>query len=204
MRRAPRHWYHLISTILESPDIGLKRSRRDSCLFVGSVIPGKPPIYLVLYVDDFLYFSPDKEVKKHFELSLATKIKDDFMGDAEFFLGIKFDWVFSPDGHLDCRLSQEAYANVIVDAMGLADASVSPKMTPFRSGCPIDTIPRKDMSDEQRLPLIARLRSWCGMLNWLSLGTRPDITTVCSLLASNQCCPSPGHLDTAKYVITQS
>ena len=56
------------------------------------------------------------------------------------------------------------------------------------------------MSAEQRAPLIARMRSWCGMLNWLSLGTRPDVTTVCSLLASSQCCPSPGHLDAAKYV----
>jgi hypothetical protein len=44
------------------------------------------------------------------------------------------------------------------------------------------------------------MRSWCGMLNWLSLGTRPDVTTVCSFLASSQCCPSPGHLDAAKYV----
>jgi hypothetical protein len=200
LRRAPRHWYQLITTILESPEIGLKRCRHDLCLFVGSILPGKPPLYLVLYVDDFLYFSPDSEVEKHFELSLSKKIKVDFMGDAEFFLGIKFDWVFAADGHLDCCLSQEAYANLIVESMGLSDASVSPKMTPFRSGYPIDTIPKKEMSADQRAPLISRLRSWCGMLNWLSLGTRPNVTTVCSLLASSQCCPSPGHLDAAKYV----
>jgi len=200
LRRAPRHWYQLITTILESPDIGLTRCRNDSCLFVGDILPGKPPLYLVLYVDDFLYFSPDSAVEKHFEQSLSTKIKVDFMGDAEFFLGIKFDWVFSDDGHLDCRLSQEAYSNVVVESMGLSDSSVSPKMTPFRSGYPIDMIPPKDMSAEQRSPLIARMRSWCGMLNWLSLGTRPDITTVCSLLALAHCCPSPGHLDAAKYV----
>ena len=44
------------------------------------------------------------------------------------------------------------------------------------------------------------MRSWCGMLNWLSQGTRLDITTMVSLLASHQCNPSPGHLDAAKYV----
>jgi hypothetical protein len=200
LRRAPRHWYQLITTILESKDIGLTRCRNDSCLFTGVLLPGKAPLYLILYVDDFLYFSPDDAVEKHFELSLAKKIKVDFMGDAEFFLGIKFDWVFSSDGHLDCRLSQEAYSQLIVDAMGLSDCSVSPKMTPFRSGYPIDMIPCKEMSIETRAPLITRLRCWCGMLNWLSLGTRPDITTVCSLLASCQCCPSPGHLEAAKYV----
>ena len=56
------------------------------------------------------------------------------------------------------------------------------------------------MSVEERTPLIARMRSWCGMLNWLSLGTRLDITAVVSLLASTQCKPSPGHLDAAKYI----
>ena len=84
--------------------------------------------------------------------------------------------------------------------MGLSDASVSPLMTPFRSGYPVDAIPPLEMSAEARAPLIAKMRSWSGMLNWLSQGTRPDITTMVSLLASHQCTPSPGHLDAAKYV----
>jgi hypothetical protein len=169
-------------------------------LFSGCPLPGKPPIYVVLYVDDFVYFSADDEVEQHFESILSTKIKVDFLGPAEWFVGIKFDWTFSSDGHVDCRLSQEAYANVIVETMGLSDASVSPKMTPFRSGYPIDIIPHRDMSLTDRAPLIATMRSWCGMLNWLSQGTRPDITTMVSLLASHQCTPSPGHLDAAKYL----
>jgi len=84
--------------------------------------------------------------------------------------------------------------------MGLTDAAVSPRMTPFRSGFPVDAVPDKEMSDVDRAPLIAKMRSWCGMLNWLSIGTRLDITAIVSLLASHQCRPSPGHLDAAKYV----
>ena len=122
------------------------------------------------------------------------------MGDAEFFIGMKFDWLIHPDGHINCHLSQEAYANVIADSMGLTDAVVSPQMTPFRSGFPIDAIPSKDMTDSERAPLIAKMCSWCGMLNWLSIRTRLDITTVVSLFASCQCKPSPGHLEAAKYV----
>jgi hypothetical protein len=38
------------------------------------------------------------------------------------------------------------------------------------------------------------------MLNWLCQGTCPDIATITSLLASNTRCPSPGHLEAAKYV----
>ena len=75
-------------------------------------------------MDDFLYFSPDASVEHYFEL--GAKINVDFMGDAEWFIGMKFDWSYLPDGHLECRLSQEAYANVIVESMGLSEASVSP------------------------------------------------------------------------------
>jgi hypothetical protein len=73
-------------------------------------------------------------------------------------------------------------------------------MTPFRSGYPVDAVPLREMSVEDRAPLIAKMRSWCGMLNWISLGTRPDITTMVSLLASHQCKPSHGHLEAAKYL----
>ena len=151
-------------------------------------------------MDDFVYFSPDASVERYFESSLSAKVKVDFMGDAEWFIGMKFDWNLSSDGHMECRLSQEAYSNIISEAMGLTDAMVSPRLTPFRSGYPIDAIPPKDMTAVERAPLIAKLRSWCSMLNWLSLGTRLDITAAVSLLPSNQCSPSPGHLDAAKYI----
>ncbi len=44
------------------------------------------------------------------------------------------------------------------------------------------------------------MRSWLGMLNWLCQGTRPDIATFTTLLASFTSCPSPGHLDAIKHI----
>jgi hypothetical protein len=38
-------------------------------------------------------------------------------------------------------------------------------------------------------------------LNWLSLTTSPDLSTVISLLAQHQSTPSPGHLDVALYIV---
>jgi len=73
-------------------------------------------------------------------------------------------------------------------------------MTPFRSGLSIDTIPHVDFSDHDRAPIIDKMRSWLGMLNWLCQGTRPDIATITSLLASFTSCPSPGHLDAIKHI----
>ena len=75
LKRAPKHWYNLISSILISPEIGLQRCKNDPCVFFGTILPGKPPLYLVLYVDDFVYFSADDEVERYFESALSQKIK---------------------------------------------------------------------------------------------------------------------------------
>jgi hypothetical protein len=73
-------------------------------------------------------------------------------------------------------------------------------MPPFRLGLPIDAIPHVDLSDHDRAPILDKMHSWLGMLNWLCQGTHPDIATITSLLASFTSCPSPGHLDAIKNV----
>jgi hypothetical protein len=84
--------------------------------------------------------------------------------------------------------------------MGLSNANKTPLMTPFRSGLPVDTIPHVDMSPEARAPLISKMQSWLGMINWLQMCTRPNLATIFSLLSSYMHCPSPGHIDAVKHV----
>jgi len=40
-----------------------------------------------------------------------------------------------------------------------------------------------------------------GSLNWLAHTTRPDLSTVVSLLAQHQSTPLAGRLDAAKHVV---
>ncbi len=63
---APCHWYKLISEILQSPEISLKPTKHDPCIFHGTILPGKPPLYLALYVDNFIFFSLDDDVEQYF------------------------------------------------------------------------------------------------------------------------------------------
>jgi hypothetical protein len=48
LKRAPRHWYKLISKILTSPELGLTQCKNDPCVYFGTPIPGQPPIYLAI------------------------------------------------------------------------------------------------------------------------------------------------------------
>jgi hypothetical protein len=60
LRRSPRHFYDLAKKTLEA--VGLKAHPSSPCLFSGTLIKGQPPLYLGLYVDDFIYFSESDQV----------------------------------------------------------------------------------------------------------------------------------------------
>ena len=62
-------------------------------------------MYLALYVDDFVYFSPNRETEIAFEHKLKSLTNVDFMGQVTHFLGIKFNWQQQPDNHLDVYLT---------------------------------------------------------------------------------------------------
>ena len=45
------------------------------------------------------------------------------------------------------------------------------------------------------------MRQLVGSLNWLSQGTRPDLSTITSMLARYQNSPTQKHIDAARYAI---
>jgi len=55
LKRAPKLWYEMLSSHLKG--IGLRSSNNSPCLFTGVLIPGEPPIFVGIYVDDIIYFS---------------------------------------------------------------------------------------------------------------------------------------------------
>ncbi len=77
-----------MSSILTSPEIGLSQCKNDPCVFIGRPLLGQPSLYLILYVDDFVYFSPSVDVESYFESALKQHMTVDYLGDAEWFLGV--------------------------------------------------------------------------------------------------------------------
>jgi hypothetical protein len=76
--RAPKLWFEKLSSHLHS--MGLQSSPNSPCLFMGSLLPGLPPIYVGIYVDDINYFSNSDAVEKQFETLLSSLGSVDFMG----------------------------------------------------------------------------------------------------------------------------
>ena len=201
LKRSPRHWYETAKKALMT--INLQPCPNAPCIFSGTIIPGKPPIYVGLYVDDFIYFSSDNSVESAFESMLPTKtsLQIDFNGPIHHFLGVKFTHSIAEDGHVSIHLSQEADIQQLLQDNNLHTTSTITKPTPYRSGHPVDAIPNIAIPPEHRLQLEAKLRTIIGSLNWISTQTRPDIATITNILAQYQSSPSPGHLDATKHVL---
>ena len=200
LKRSPRHWYEKAVQLLTQ--IGLIQCPNASCLFKGTLIEGKAPIYLGLYVDDFVYFSTDKEVENKFEKELGSLTNVDFMGQVSHFLGIKYQWRQNSTS-TKAHMSQEAFSESLVNQNGLSNISTKINMTPYKSGFPVDAIPHTNqhINKNKQQEIETQYRSMVGSLLWLSQGTRPDLATITNMLAKYQSYPTPKHIESAKYAI---
>jgi deoxyuridine 5'-triphosphate nucleotidohydrolase len=199
LKRSPKHWYDLAKKTLLS--IGFKQCPNAPCLFVGNLIKDEPPIYLGLYVDDFIYFSKSKSVEQKFESDFSQKVKCTFTPEIDYFLGIKFTNTKHTDGHVSLKLSQEAYIDSLLEQTKLSSDAINTPITPYRNGYPIDSIPDITYDEITQKRLTLQMQTLVGSLNWLSISTRPDIATVTSILAKYCKNPSQGHIDSALRVI---
>jgi hypothetical protein len=199
LRHAPRLWFNKLRDHLLS--MGLKQSTISPCLFVGNLIEGQPPIYIGIYVDDIIYFSVSDEVEKAFESKLSTIGNVDFMGQVSYFLGIEFSWRHHSDRNLSVSLTQQSFAENLVESVHYTTTSTSSFVTPYHSGLAIDSIPPSTLSSSEQDKLWLHYQSFVGSLNWLAHTTHPDLSTTVSLLAQHQSNPSPGPLDAALHVI---
>lgn len=201
LKRSPRHWYETAKNALQQ--LNLTPCPNAPCILTGNIIPHKAPLYVGMYVDDFLYFSTDPTVEQAFEQMITTKtnLQVDFNGPLHHFLGIKFSHIKHDDGNLTIHLSQEADIQQLLQDNNMHTSSTITKPTPYRSGHPVDSVPTADIPPPQRMEIEMKLRAILGSLNWLSTQTRPDIATITNLIAQYQSHPSPGHLEAAKYVL---
>ena len=208
LRRSPKHWYDKINRILRA--MGLQPNLYDPCLYSGFIkdpndpsdTPSTIPFVLGLYVDDFVFFSPDKEQEAKFCRILADQIPVDFMGTVEWFLGIHFNWNVSDD-EVEVHLNQSGFARNLVERFECETRDPTPTATPWRSGLPIDSIPSASIDDVS--PAQKRRReayqSLVGSIGWLANTTRPDLSPVHSFLSSYTMVPAAGHMKAALYCL---
>ena len=200
MRRSPRHWYNLAHTILTT--IGLTRCPNSPCLYSGVIIPNQPPIYLGLYVDDFIFFSESPTVESHFQHEFEKHVsKVTWTNQVDYFLGVKFDCQQHNTSQVTIHLSQIAFMENLLIQNNMHGDDINTVQTPYRSGYPIDKIPTELYDDNTQRQYTKNLQSLVGSLTWLSMSTRPDLSTITNLLAKHVSNPSKGHIEAGKRIL---
>ena len=81
------------------------------------------------------------------KISALTTV--DSMGTVTHFLGICFQWREEKD-QLKVHLSQQAFAEQLIESAGLWNDSIASTPTPYSCGHPINAIPDKDIPQEKR------------------------------------------------------
>ena len=99
---------------------------QDKCVYKCTPIEGQPPIYVGLYVDDLIYYSPSDAVKEWFKNNLKSHLKVGFMGDASWFLGQRYKWYNDEQGRVLCHISQQAMIEGMLEKHNYAHISGSP------------------------------------------------------------------------------
>ena len=199
LKRSPRHWYEKAKATLK--DLGIVQLDNSPCVFKSTPIPGKPPIYIGLYVDDFIYFSESDEVEKSFETEWGKRFKTTFDGDVSHFLGITFHTDTHKDGHISIHMNQEPFTDSLCQMTKLDGPEAYTVPTPYRSGYPVDKIPYVPTDKHTQSRITFKMQKLVGCLQWLCTSTRPDIATITNLLAQHTHKASKGHLDAVKRVV---
>ena len=196
--RSAHHGYTKISNHL-TEDIGFTVMGQDKCVYNCTPIERQPLIYLGFYLDDLIYYSPSNAVKEWFENNLKLHLKVDFMGDASWFLGQRYEMHNDEQGRVPCHISQQAMIEGMLEKHNYPDIAGS--RSPYRSGLKIDQIEYDGKYPSTKTRLVKSFQYIMDEINWLTINTRPDINTAYSLLSLFNSNPSQGHLEAAKYVL---
>ena len=71
----------------------------------------------------------------------------------------------------------------------------------YHSGYPIDSIPHEAYDELTQKQYTKKLQSIVSSLTWLSMSTRPDLSTITNILAKYVRNPSQGHTNAAKRIL---
>ena len=93
---------------------------QDKCVYKCTPLEGQPPIYVGLYVDNLIYYSPSDKVEEWFENGFRSHLKVDFMGDASWFLGQRYEWHKDEQGKVSYHMLQQAMNKGILEKHNLS------------------------------------------------------------------------------------
>ena len=192
LKQASRQWNLKFDEVIKR--FGFRENDVDSCIYIKA--KGGKLIFLVLYVDDILLASNDKNMLHETKNFLSTHFDMKDLGEASYVLGIEI--------HRDrdrgvLGLSQKAYIEKMLKRYNMHNCST--QSVPVQKGdkldesqCPKNEFEKKRM---ENIPYASVL----GSLMYAQVCTRPDLAFVTGALSRYQSNPGWSHWQAAKKAL---
>lgn len=179
LKEAPKVWNQRLHSFLCS--LGFKNCPVEKCLY------RKDGFYLVVYVDDILFCSFNEKEVDDFKAKISEEFEVKFEQEVTKFLG--FEIVELQNGIF---LSQQKFAEKILNEFGLSDAKVS--KVPMIANLDLESNNAEKMKDPRKFQALL------GSLLYLNMHTRPDICFAVNSLSRKAKDPTETHFKLLKQV----
>ena len=182
LRQSPLAWFKVLDKFLRSK--GLTRSNEDSSLYISK------DLIILIFVDDILFFSKDKNKITEAKGWLMGEYKMTDLGDLKQFLGMQIE---RDRKNRKMFIGQKRYFQKILEQCKMQDCN----------GCHTPMDPREDLKkpDDKDITGIIEYQSLVGSIMYGMLGTRPDLGYSISTLSKFNSCPAIEHHSAAKRVL---
>ncbi|KAF4464965.1 Gag-Pol poly, partial [Fusarium albosuccineum] len=181
---SPAWWFETASSELKS--IGFEPLSSEVCIFVRD-----DGVMLILYVDDMGVAARTKDIVNGVidEISQLFEIKR--LGDMKDFLGLR---IVRDRAKRHIYIHQQGYTEKILQKF--TEGKLNSVKTPWPSKL---TLP----ANWKTLDMVMKPSEWLertGSLNYLSMGSRPDITFTVQKLCEGNCNPTETHNTILKHL----
>lgn len=184
LKQAARVWYNTLSNALKSA--GFTKSSNDPCLHIFR--ERNSTCYVISHVDDLLFVGSSLKLIN----SLASKLNQHFevkdLGEVKDFLGMNI----TKDKNGIYSISQQAYIDKMAESFDLK--SVKPQKIPINAGY-------YKLDHSILLPNNIEYRRLLGMLSYIAVNSRPDISASVNILAQKCVNPSTTDLTELKHIL---
>ena len=196
LKQGPHNWGHHLEKTLAS--YGLRQMVKSQCLWTLHDSAGQLLLIVCVYVDDIGFASPVAAERQRFVRFLETQYKIGAPEEMTSYIGIK---VVRDATSGDIHLSQPGHIRAGLDRFNMVNCK--PAITPMVPHTMHDLrqFSPKEGSDEANDMKAIPYPQLVGLLNYLSVTTRPDIAIATRQLAKFMHSPGLAHWKMAKRVL---
>lgn len=192
LRQASYMWNKHLDTTLRSHNF--KPLDADRCIYTHRDRGGEIDCIAAVHTDDGAIIGK-KDIVEKAKAMLASHYTIKDFGKIKSYLGMTVNYA---DNGQTLDLSQEGLARAILNEYNMTDCN--PSMVPARSK-PLMP-PDEEMSEEESNYMLDKpFRNLIGSLQYLSLGTRPDLSYAVGWLSRHVACPRRVHWQMAMQVL---